>query len=53
MVARLRATSKITPHELDSLLQFVVPPLQIFDDHVLSCELRIVPRERVARTQQQ
>jgi len=32
-MARLRATSKIAPHELDSLLKFVLPSLQIFDDH--------------------
>jgi hypothetical protein len=32
-VSRLRATSKIAPHEFDALLKFVLAALQILDVH--------------------
>jgi len=32
-VSRLRATSKITPHEFDPFRQFFLLALQIFDHH--------------------
>src|SRR6266850_6306416 len=41
MISRLRETSKIAPHELDSLLKFVLPPLQIFNDHVCPVDSRV------------
>src|SRR6267143_1203199 len=53
MISRLRETSKIAPHELDSLLKFVLPPLQIFDDHVSPVESSCAACECFARAQQQ
>jgi hypothetical protein len=47
MISRLRETSKIAPHELDSLLKFVLPPLQIFNDHICPVELKSISRMAV------
>ncbi len=53
MISRLRETSKIAPHELDSFLKFVLPPLQIFNDHVCPVYSSRAARKCFARAQQQ
>jgi hypothetical protein len=54
MVSRLRATSKIAPHEFDALGKVFPLPLQIFDHHgifrPLNSQFRSFARERVARS---
>jgi len=46
-VPRLPATSKITPHQLNSLLKFVLAALQIFDVH--ECPVVLFSFSRTAR----
>jgi len=50
MIARLPATSKIAPDELDSLLEFFLAAFQIFDDHVGSVVSGYPVRRRTGRT---
>src|SRR5712691_4772405 len=53
MVSRLRATSKIAPDELDSLLEFFLAAFQVFDDHEFSVVSGCPARRRTGRTPQQ